>query len=341
MASKNVKFDITDDDSEDNQYFDEIVINNQSTASSKSAYSTSGQSQPNLATSTPTWSDGAQSDHLSVNPSTDPSGHAQGNAFGASSSTRAGPESFDFENFSWQWPGNRGCGDRGESGNPSGRGRGRGNPPPFQPNNNDEADKYEFFNLMARAFKDGLRSEPEVKPNYRGIEKPKISFFDGNASQYAHWKSTFHLIYTEDRNLPESYLATALFGLLKGEAKRAVQIHITTEWNGDNYKQMWKQLDLRYGTKHIQARCIRDEANRIPYLDVITLKTVLAFYEEVTVQINHYLIEQPHAVHDENSLLFQFFKDKMSNKVVDKYIDYLDSDAHRTPLKRTPLTLQQ
>jgi hypothetical protein len=147
-------------------------------------------------------------------------------------------------------------------------------------------------------------------------------------------------MYTADRNLPDSHLATALFGLLKGEAKRAVEIHITAEWDGTNYQEMWKQLDLRYGTKHVQARCIRDKANQIPYLDTLTLKSTLAFYEGVTVQVNHHLVQQPHAVQDDNSHLFQFLKEKMSNKLIDRYIEYLDSETHETPLARTVLTLQ-
>ena len=147
-------------------------------------------------------------------------------------------------------------------------------------------------------------------------------------------------MYTSDRNLPESHLATALFGLLKGEAKRAVEIHITAKWDGTNYQEMWKQLDLRYGTEHVQARCIRDKANKIVYLESLSLKTALAFYEGVTVQVNHHLVEQPHAVQDNNSHLFQFLKEKMSDKLIDKYIEYCDSDIHQTPLKRTVLTLQ-
>ena len=204
--------------------------------------------------------------------------------------------------------------------------------------NNDDR----LHHCIANAIREGIKSGLEDKrPNYRGIEIPKINTFDGDASKYKHWKSTFNLMYTPDRNLPESHLATALLGLLTGDAKRAVEIHITADWDGTNYKQMWDQLDRRYGSKHVQARCIRDKANQIPCLDTLTLETVLAFYEGVTVQINHFMVEQPHAVHDNNSLLFQFFKEKMSDRIVDKYIEYLDSDFHETPLARTALTLQR
>ena len=74
--------------------------------------------------------------------------------------------------------------------------------------------------------------------------------------------------------------------------------------NGENYRQMWKVLDNKYGTKHVLTRCIRDKANKIPHLDKLNLKAVEAFYFGVTVQVNYYLVNQPQAVTDENSLLF-------------------------------------
>ena len=277
MASNNVKFDVIDDNPEDKQNFDKTVIDPQSTASSESATSTSGQSYQDT---------------------------------GAIPKSRTSILSNS------------------------------GLLPTAETSNNDEQTLQRLCHCIAEAIREGIQSKEDNRPNYRGIEKPKINYFDGDASQYQHWKSMFQLIYTEDRNLPESYLATALFGLLDGEAKRAVEIHITAKWDGTNYQEMWKQLDLRYGTKHVQARCIRDKANQIPYLDTLTLKSTLAFYEGVTVQVNHHLVQQPHAVKDDNSHLYQFLKEKMSDKLVDKYIEYLDSDIHDTPLERTVLTLQ-
>ena len=282
----------------------------------------------------------------------------QGFTFGAGTA-RPGTHNFGYENFEWKRGGTniggpRGRGTRprgGRGGNGGGNGPGHNdrypdlsNPPPFriprrQPDEEELDPKdLRFARIIAGAIRHSVK--PEQAPNYRGIEKPKINFFDGDASKYSHWKSTFHLMYTSDRNLPESHLATALFGLLKGEAKRAVEIHITAEWDGTNYQEMWKQLDLRYGTKHVQARCIRDKANKIVYLESLSLKTALAFYEGVTVQVNHHLVQQPHAVQDDNSHLFQFLKEKMSDKLIDKYIEYCDSDIHQTPLQRTVLTLQ-
>ena len=55
----------------------------------------------------------------------------------------------------------------------------------------------------------------------------------------------------------------------------------------------------------------------------------------MTVQFKYYQTEQPHAVQDENSHLFLTLKEKMSDKIVNKYIIYLDSDYHEAPLKRT------
>ena len=146
-------------------------------------------------------------------------------------------------------------------------------------------------------------------------------------------------MYTPDRKLPKDHLATALIGLLKGEAKRSVQAHVVLDRTGTNYDAMWEHLDRRYGSPHVQARCIRDKANQITYLDTLSLKTVLAFYEAVTVQFKYYETEQPHAVRDENSHLFLSLKEKMSDKIVDKYISYLDADYHEEPLPRTVTTL--
>ena len=159
--------------------------------------------------------------------------------------------------------------------------------------------------------------------------------FDGDVSKYRQWKSAFDIMYTPDRNLPKDHLATAL----KGEAKKSVLAHVTLDQTGANYKAMWEHLDQRYGSPHIQARSIHDKANQISYLDTLSLKTVLAFYKAVTLQFKYYVIEQPHAVHDENSQLFPSLKEKMSDKKVDKYTDYLDSDCHDKHLPRTVTTL--
>jgi hypothetical protein len=191
MTSKNVKFDVI----VDRQNFDKTVIDLQSTASSESATSTSGQSHQDTGA--------IQKSRTSI-----------------------------LSNF--------------------------GLLPTAEASNNDEQTLQRLCHCIADAIREGIQSKQDNRYNYRGIEKPKINYFDGDASQYQHWKSMFHLIYSEDRNIPESYLATALFGLLKGEAKRAVEIHITATWDGTNYQQIWKQLDLRYGTKHDQARCFRD-----------------------------------------------------------------------------------
>ena len=306
-------------------------------------------------TSTPTGAGTTKPDFVQSGPQGFQPG-PQGFHFGAGA-TRPGPtgtHNFGYAGFTWKRGGTNAGGTRGGGNNPrrSRNGSGQGpndqpdlsDPPPFrlprrQPDEEELDPKdLRFARIIAGAIRHSVK--PEQSPNYRGIEKPKINFFDGDASKYSHWKSTFHLMYTAERNLPESHLATALFGLLKGEAKRAVEIHITAEWDGTNYQEMWKQLDLRYGTKHVQARCIRDKANKIVYLDSLSLKTAIAFYEGVTVQVNHHLVKQPSAVQEDNSHLFQFLKEKMSDKLVDKYIEYCDSEIHETPLERTVLTLQ-
>ena len=316
------------------------------------------------ATSTPTRFGVNPPGHQPAGANFNPSGSAQGFSFGAGGASRTGPgnsHNFGYGGFTWSQQGRGGT--RGGRGNiPQGRGgfggsrqpgqSGNGSQgfqdqpdPPFRPQPGDDpgynphvspGDR-QFATILAQAIRSGLRQDD--KPNYRGIEKPKIDFFDGDVSKYRQWKSAFELMYTPDRNLPDDFLATALIGLLKGEARKSVLVHVTANWDGTDYKAMWEHLDRRYGSQHVQARCIRDKANQILYLDTLSLKAVLAFYEAVTVQFKYYLTEQPHAVQDANSHLFISLKEKMSDKIVDKYIDYLDSDSHDEPLPRTVETL--
>ena len=64
-------------------------------------------------------------------------------------------------------------------------------------------------------------------------------------SKNRQWKSAFKLMYTPDRNLPDDFLATALIGLLKGEARKSVLVHVTSNWDGTDYKAMWDHLERR------------------------------------------------------------------------------------------------
>jgi hypothetical protein len=201
-------------------------------------------------------------------------------------------------------------------------------------------DMINVFDGLTNAIRDGLRPLDSNRPNYHGIEKPKIDLFYGDPMVYSHWKNKFLLLYSPDRNLPDTYLANVLHGLLRGEARQTVEAHFTAVWNGDNYGRMWQQLDLSYGTEHVQARCIRDKLSQIPFLDKLALKTVKEFYYGITVQINYYLDCQPHAITDANSPLYQHIREKMSSKVFMKYIEWLDSDSREQPLERTLLTMQ-
>ena len=88
--------------------------------------------------------------------------------------------------------------------------------------------------MIANAIKARIRQDD--KQNYRGIEKPKIDSFDGNMSKYRQWKRAFDIMYTPDRNLPKDHLATALIGLLKGEAKMSV--HSSSCYSQGNRSQL-------------------------------------------------------------------------------------------------------
>ncbi len=88
-----------------------------------------------------------------------------------------------------------------------------------------------------------LQPNMSNKPDYRGIDKPKLDVFSGDASVYAHWKKKFLLLHGPERNLDDAYLANALHCLLTGEARRKVEVHFTADWNGDNYQRMWDTLD--------------------------------------------------------------------------------------------------
>ena len=344
---------------------DAAKIGSSTAANEPSAHTAPQPQVNNQTTSTP-------SRPTVVPPGLQPGGQSNSNpagfqnySFGIGDPSRSGPgnsHNFGYGNYSWSRQGRggrgggrgapRGGGNSGNQGPPGagqgglpGLGGGGGNnpsqPPPFQPpGNNPNAGPYnqQFVNMLAQAIKFGTRPDDKL-PNYRGIEKPKIDSFDGDVIKYRQWKSAFEIMYTPDRNLPKDHLATALIGLLKGEAKRSVLAHVTLNKNGTDYKAMWDHLDRRYGSPHVQAKCIRDKANQILYLDTLSLKTVLAFYEAVVVQFKYYEVEQPHAIRDENSHLFLSLKEKMSDKIVDKYIDYLDADYHDEPLPRTVTTL--
>ena len=236
-----------------------------------------------------------------------------------------------FRSPRWSGVGQRGRGGRG------GRTPDRGNNPPFRPSQNDERD--DPISVLIQGFTDALnRRDSNTKPDYRGIEKPKVDPFSGDALVYAHWKKRFLLLYG-DRNLDDAYLANTLHGLLKGEAKALVEAHFTADWDGVNYHRMWTQLDEEYGSKHTQDRCIQDRAAKIAFLEHETLKTVGKFHLEVTVQINYYLDRQPVAVTTDNSHLYQQIRQKISDKLFLKFAEWTDSPAGEDFPSRSLLTL--
>jgi hypothetical protein len=187
-----------------------------------------------------------------------------------------------------------------------------------------------------------LKSGKTDSPDYRGLDKPKLEFFSGDASVYAHWKKKFLLAH-EGRNLPDAYLANTLHTLLKGEARAKVEVHFTADWTGENYQQMWTLLDDYYGSRHIQDRCIQDRAARIIPLHHENLNSVAVFYDEITVQVNYYLTHKPSAVYEDNSFLYQQIRQKIGDKIMAKFADWADmnSTEEEDLPPRSILTLQK
>jgi len=228
----------------------------------------------------------------------------------------------------------------------SGEQGGRGGPPNgenplFQPAANDLSDPTAVLIQRLTDALSNIKPREDHKPNYRGIEIPKLDIFSGDASVYAHWKKKFLLLYSPDRNLPDAYLANVLHGLLQGEARRKVEIHFTADWNGDNYYRMWEHLDREYGSKHTQDRCIQDRAAQIPPLDSETLKSFGDFYDGITVQVNYYLVHQPFAVTDDNTHLYQQMRQKISDKLFLKFAEWSYIHIREGEPQRTLMTLQK
>ena len=186
-----------------------------------------------------------------------------------------------------------------------------------------------------------VRSRDDHRPDYRGIQKPQLDVFSGDAAVYAHWKKKFMLLYSPERNLPDAYLANVLHGILAGEARRKVEIHFTADWNGDNYHRMWEHLDLEYGSRHTQDKCIQDRAAQIPPLDSDTLKSFADFYDGITVQVNYYLVHRPSAVKEDNSHLYQQMRQKISDKLYLKFAEWSDELIQEDTPRRSLLTLQK
>ena len=215
--------------------------------------------------------------------------------------------------------------DRGNGGSgQGGRNPDEGRRPPFVPDEEEEDERDPATAVIRQLTKALQKLQPNTpnKPDYRGIDKPKLDVFSGDASVYAHWKKKFLLLHGPERNLDDAYLANALHCLLKGEARRKVEVHFTADWNGDNYQRMWDTLDDHYGSKHIQDRCIQDRAARIIPLEQENLNTVSTFCDEITVQINYYLVHDPSAVNNDNSHLYQQIRRKMSDKIFLKFAEW-------------------
>ena len=235
------------------------------------------------------------------------------------------------------WPGTGNSGSEGESGGPPNE---DGNSH-FRPSTNNSS---ETLATIVKGFTDAIsnnKSQEDDKPNYHGLEKPRLDIFSGDASVYAFWKKKFLLHYNPERNLPNAYLANALHGILQGEARQIVEAHFTADWNGDDYPRMWEQLDLVYGSRHTQDRCIQDKAAQIPLLDSETLKSFGIFYRGITVQVYYYLERQPPAVTMDNSHLYQQMRQKISDELFMKFAEWSLQHIPEEQPRRSLMALQK
>ena len=140
------------------------------------------------------------------------------------------------------WPGTGKGERRGERGEKPQR----GNDPPFQFVQNDGKDPLDTF---IEEFVFALcNKSSDNRPDYRGILKPKLDLFDGDALVYKNWKKWFILFHSPSQNFPDPYLAVVLRNHLRGEARSVVDPYFRT----GNYHGMWEQLDLKYGSGHTQ-----------------------------------------------------------------------------------------
>ena len=140
------------------------------------------------------------------------------------------------------WPGT----GKGERQGERGEKPKRGNDPPFQFVQNDGKDPLDtFIEEFVFAF---CNKSSDNRPDYRGILKPKLDLFDGDASVYKNWKKWFILFHSPSQNFPDPYLAVVLRNHLRGEARSIVDPY----FGALNYHGMWEQLDLKYGSGHTQ-----------------------------------------------------------------------------------------
>ena len=169
------------------------------------------------------------------------------------------------------------------------------------------------------------------KPNYQGLVKTKNDNFSGDASQYSLWRQKFFLSH-ENRNLSNVYKAQAFHNLLRGEAREAVDIFISTKWDDSTFDNMTTCLDQRYGNRHIQARCIQDKLLLTPTLELMSLQTLQDFYGVVTVQVTYYTQIQPEAIELPDSPLYTQVRAKISDDIFMKFVEWKNDRGYNSTL---------
>ena len=74
----------------------------------------------------------------------------------------------------------------------------RGGNPPFQPMTTNSIDDLMDTLGQVLASLAKAKTQEAQKPDYNGIEKPKLEVFSGDTSVYAHWKKKFLFLYNPE-----------------------------------------------------------------------------------------------------------------------------------------------
>jgi hypothetical protein len=189
------------------------------------------------------------------------------------------------------------------------------NPPPMPPY---IPPPQQNFGAQAAA---GFLMRPQ--PNYHGIQKVKVSPFDGSEFEYQRFKLTFHAAY-DDRHLPPKHLALLLESSLKGRPLTIISEYMKTCIDDLSYDRMWQILEERYGGKDVEDRFTTSMFKNALPIKNGSLKEVKRLYDVFQVQHAYYLQNDPLSLDMERSLLFQFGKEKLNTEFSMKFIRFTD-----------------
>jgi hypothetical protein len=92
------------------------------------------------------------------------------------------------------------------------------------------------------------------------------------------------------------------------------------------YARMWELLEERFGGKNVEDAFTINMFKCAPQIKNGSLKEVEHLYDVISVQNAYYLINDPASLDMEQSLLFQFGKEKLNTEFSMKFIRYTDKN---------------